>query len=301
MSTATHTSPAAAPAFTPSHDFVSEYRERGYTVVRGVFRPEEIAELRRSFDRAYAEGLTHHSTWRHGNRVFWPQEHPTIGRFVSGCQWQSWVDPVLNRIRTDPRMLAILKPLIGDDLKQIINQMHWKTPGSGQTWGMHQDVRSRKPDHCFRDLANSYVQTGIAIDRHWKDNGAMQVIPFSHRRGQMPEATVSNLANQERLEQYRTQGVDINAAVDVEMEPGDVALWGPYMIHGGGINVTPDNFRRLYINGYVIAKNCDRGQPVFDQGKPVPLTIPALIQYEQLYSRTEPHYPEDKAAHIQRD
>lgn len=294
---------ATATAILPFlHDgYVEEYRERGYTILRGVFTAAEIAVLKQAFDRTYAEGMTHHAAWRHQNRFFWVNEHPTVGRFVSGCQWQAWADPVLDRVRNDPRMLAILKPLIGEDIKQIINQMHWKTPGTGYNWGLHQDVRSRTPAHCFRELGASYVQTAIGIDRHWAGNGAMKLLPFSHTRGNLQIDGGANHHYDTREEGVAKAGLDPAKLIDCELEEGDVALWGPYMIHGGGINTTADNYRRLYINGYVKAANCDRGQPVFHRGQPVPLTIPAQIQYEDLYVRPEPHYPTDKASQLQRD
>ena len=301
MSTATISKPAS---YSFLHDgYVEEYWEKGYTIIRGVFSPEEIATLAERFDATYAEGMQHHATWRHQNRVMWVQNHETVGRFISGCQWQSWADPVLDAVRTDPRMLAIVEPLIGNHLKQIINQMHWKTPGTNQTWGLHQDERSRKPSHCFRNLATSYVQTGLAIDRHWAGNGAMKVVPYSHKRGNLEMETRARAPSNKstREDEIADFGFDPKNLVDVEMNPGDVALWGPYMIHGGGINTTSDNFRRLYINGYVRHQDCDRGQPVFHHGKPVPLTIPALIQYDDLYARPEPHYATDKATLVQRD
>lgn len=302
MSTATLSNQPTAKLYAFLHDgYVEEYWEKGYVILRGVFTPEEIADLKRSFDRAYAEGMTHHSTWRHQNRVIWVQNDPKVGRFISGCQWQSWVDPVLDRVRNDPRMLAIIEPLIGKNVKQIINQMHWKTPNTGQTWGLHQDVRSRNPAHCFRELATSYVQTGLGIDRHWAGNGAMKVMPYSHQRGNLKMDNGATHHRDTREEAVEKAGFDPAKLVDVELNEGDVALWGPYMIHGGGINTTQDNYRRLYINGYVKAENCDRGQPVFHQGKPVPLTIPALIQYDDLYVRPEPHYATDKATLVQRD
>ena len=295
MDTASASTVDHAPAY------VREYWEKGYTIVRGVISADEIAELREAFDRAYAEGVQLGRIWRHQNRFFWVNQHPSVGTFVSGCQWQAWADPVIDRLRSHPKLMALLEPLIGNHLKQIINQMHWKVPGTGYTWGFHQDVRSRKPDHCFRELATSYVQTGLAIDRHWPGNGAMQVIPYSHRRGDLRIDGGASHHDGTRAESVASVGINPREAVSVEMEPGDVALWGPFMIHGGGINSTADNFRRLYINGYVKADNCDRGQPVLDHGKPVPLTIPALIQYENLYSNPHPHYPEDAASRLQRD
>ncbi len=281
--------------------WVEEYRERGYAVLRGVFARGEIAELQAAFDRTYAECMRHPKTWRHQNRVVWVNHDVTVGRFVSGCQWQSWVDPVLDRVRHDPRMLAMLEPLIGDDLKQIINQMHWKVPGTGYTWGMHQDVRSRTPRHCFRELATSYVQTGIAISRHWGGNGAMKIIPGSHLHGDLAIDGGARRFDAARDAAVAERGLDPRLAIDVELEPGDVVLWSPFVVHGGGINTTAHDYRPFYINGYVTSAMCDRGQPVFARGRPVPLTIPALVQYEDLYIRPEPHYPEDQASLLQRD
>ena len=40
-----------------------------------------------------------------------------------------YFDPVLDRFRKDLRILAILEPLLGRDLKQIINQLHLEAAG----------------------------------------------------------------------------------------------------------------------------------------------------------------------------
>ncbi len=42
---------------------------------------------------------------------------------------------------------------------------------------------------------------------------------------------------------------------DMVMDPGDVALWSAYTVHGGGFNTTESLDRRLYINGFVKAGN----------------------------------------------
>ena len=81
-------------------------------------------------------------------------------------------------------------------------------------------------------------------------------------------------------------------AIDLELEPGDLALWSPYLVHGSGTNGS-DHKRRLYINGYVRAADCDRGEWAFRDGEPVAFgPRPALVHYEDLYARPEPHYPE---------
>ena len=61
-------------------------------------------------------------------------------------------------------------------------------------------------------------------------------------------------------------------------------------IHGSGKNISSHK-RRFYINGYVRASDCDRGEWAFRDGQPVPLgPEPALVHYDQLFDRPGPHY-----------
>jgi hypothetical protein len=92
------------------------------------------------------------------------------------------------------------------------------------------------------------------------------------------------------LEQIGLGGEEI---IDVVLEPGDLALWSPYLVHGSGTNRS-DHKRRLYINGYVRAEDCDRGEWAFQDGRPVPLgPEPALVHYEALRERPGPQYVDD--------
>jgi ectoine hydroxylase-related dioxygenase (phytanoyl-CoA dioxygenase family) len=91
-------------------------------------------------------------------------------------------------------------------------------------------------------------------------------------------------------EALKQVGLSEADAIDVLLEPGDLALWSPYLVHGSGTNVS-DHKRRLYINGYVRADDCDRGEWAFREGVPVPLgPTPALIHYEELHERLGPQY-----------
>jgi len=88
-------------------------------------------------------------------------------------------------------------------------------------------------------------------------------------------------------------GLAASNAIDLELEPGDLALWSPYLVHGSGTNRS-NHKRRFYINGYVRASDCDRGEWSFRNGRSVPLgSKPALVHYEELRERPEPHYPTD--------
>lgn len=272
-------------------DHVQHYRKFGYAVVKGVFGAGEVHALAEAFDRVYARGLEHRASFRHQNVLFRLGEDPNLGRIVRLVQWPSYFDQILADFRTDRRMLEILEPLLGRDLKQIINQMHWKPPGAaGAEFGYHQDIRFRRPREAYRDPAISYVQTGIAVDRHDRANGAMTVLPGSHELGELAFDQAGRVMDRSLSDDdLLALGLDPAAKIDLELEPGDVALWHLYTIHGSGPNTSARD-RRFYLNGYVAADRCDRGEWAFAGGEPCALGEPRLVHYEDLHTRPEPHY-----------
>lgn len=273
------------------NDHLEPYDEQGYAVVKGVFRPDEVRELAAAFERVYAEGLRHPASFRHQNVLFRIGQDPALGRIVRLVQWPAYFDEVLARYRIDRRILEILAPLLGRDLKQIINQMHWKPPGARSVeFGYHQDIRFRRPREAYRAPAASYVQTGIAIDPHRRDNGAMTILPGSHRLGELAFEGAGRVMDRALSDDdLRALGIDPATKVDLMLEPGDVALWHLNLIHGSGPNTSTMD-RRFYLNGYVIAESCDRGEWAFRGGQPCPLGDPVLVHYEDLHARPEPHY-----------
>jgi ectoine hydroxylase-related dioxygenase (phytanoyl-CoA dioxygenase family) len=272
-------------------DHAAYYRREGYAIVRGVFTRREIEEIGAAVDQVHEEGLRHGRSFRHGNLFYNVGEDPAGQPVVRMVQWPSYHQEVLNRVRLDRRIAALLEPLIGRDLKQIINQIHWKAFGSAGDFAWHQDSRFRQPEWAYRNLASSYVQTGLAIDPHTPSSGCMRFIPRSHLRGDLDmESTDEVLGNSMKDAALQAAGLDAAAAVEVVLEPGDLALWSPFLVHGSGTNRSGHR-RRLYINGYVRAEDCDRGEWAFRQGRPVPFgPEPALVHYEALRERGDPHY-----------
>jgi len=119
----------------------------------------------------------------------------------------------------------------------------------------------------------------------------MKFVRGSHLRGNLDfDTSVEVLGTALRDNVLASVGLSASDIVDVILEPGDVAFWSPYLVHGSGANRS-NHMRRLYINGYVRAEDCDRGEWAFRDGKPVPFgPEPALVHYEELRERGEPHY-----------
>lgn len=271
--------------------FLEHYWREGYAIVRGLFGRAEIEQIAAAVDEIHAEGVTHGRCFRHAN-LFYNVVSRTDGEpLVRMVQWPSYHQPVLNRVRLDTRIAELLEPLIGRNLKQVINQVHWKAPGRLGDFAWHQDSRSRRPGWAYRNLADSYVQTGLAIDPHTQESGCMRFIPRSHLRGDLGmDCSKKALGTAMSDQALAAVGLSTADAIDLLLEPGDVALWSPYLVHASGTNRSQHK-RRFYINGYVRAEDCDRGEWGFRNGVPVPFgPRPALVHYEELRERPDPHY-----------
>lgn len=273
------------------NDYVADYWRDGYVIVRGVFSKAEVASIAAAADRLYDEGLAHGRSFRHGNLFYNVAEDQAGQAQVRMAQWPSYHIPAFNDTRLDPRFAQLLDPLIGSDLKQIINQVHWKAPNSMSDFAWHQDARFRKPSHAYRNLGDAYVQTGLAIDPHTQESGCLRFIPGSHANGTLPlDQEGEVIGNAPVDDALLAVGLDPASAVNVLLEPGDLALWSPYLVHASGTNQA-EHRRRLFINGYVRANDCDRGEWAFRAGQPVPLgPEPALVHYEDLKAHPHPHY-----------
>lgn len=272
-------------------DHVARYRRDGYAIVRGLFTPAEVERIGAAADQVHAEGVAHGRSFRHGNLFYNVAADMAGTGQVRMVQWPSYHQPVLNAVRLDRRMAALLAPLIGTDLKQIINQIHWKAPGGQSEFAWHQDCQFREPAHAYRNLGSAYVQTGLAIDPHTPESGCMRFIVGSHLNGDIELKTprdVMGIAMNDAV----LHAADLSPvhAIEVVLNPGDLAMWSPFLVHGSGTNRSGHR-RRLYVNGYVRAEDCDRGEWAFRGGEPVPFgPEPALVHYEALRELGGPHY-----------
>lgn len=248
-------------------DWTEEYWERGFVRIRGVFPAREVAELAGYFDEilARAEGLQ--AITKQGLTEF--RVVPIGGKpTLKFAKWAAASHAGLNAFRTSPRLLEPVMRLLGPDLRSITNQMHYKNPGDGVSFQMHQDCTFRKPDAAYRDLYGGFLQTAIAVDPSTVENGCLQMIPYSHREKKALlqggyEGWESNEANRKALERLAPPENGL-------LDPGDVLIWNPFTIHGSQPNRSAKS-RRVYINGFARASATDHGVDAAVAGRAVPL------------------------------
>jgi ectoine hydroxylase-related dioxygenase (phytanoyl-CoA dioxygenase family) len=231
-------------------DQVRAFFRDGYFVVRSLFSAAEVAEIAAAFDRLQelARDIDGNVDALGANFVVEQVDDGAGGRRpkIRRVSWCGGADPLLLEVGADRRLLSIASSLLGSSsMDQLINQAHFKEPGDGVLFPWHQDSQHRGyGTDAWQDLngKGSYVQTAVAIDESTRENGPLMFVPGSCAQGHLglPYDEDSWLTH---------AGIDTNAAVPILAAPGDVAVFGPYTVHGSQPNRST-TARRVFINGY---------------------------------------------------
>lgn len=235
--------------------------EDGFIVLRDVFTRTEVAAIGVAFDRLRrTAGRLGRSRMHRGSRyVLGPGRGGEVR--IDRVVWCASSDGDLDRIGRDPRLLAPAARLLGTPtMHQLISQAHFKLPGDGVAFPWHQDSRHRRHGTpLWRDVngRGSYVQTIIAVDEATEDNGPLMMVPGTPGLGHIDrgDGSLPNL-------------VDVDRAVPVLMRPGDVAMFGPYTVHGSRPNRS-GRPRRVFINGFAHHRANSRVYPGRGAGREI--------------------------------
>ena len=188
----------------------------GAVVVRGVLEDRLVAEINRHIDWLIE---------RH------PELRPErLGhRLIAG-------DPFWVRFLGDERLLDVAEALVGQDVAFFAADYIAKPPGDGLPVCWHQDGR-------YWPLEPMEVVTvWFAATPSTRENGCVQVIPGSHRLG--PLAHVSEEGRPGLLSLAADPELfDESRAVHLELDPGDVSVHHPLLLHGSDPN-TSGEWRR---------------------------------------------------------
>lgn len=214
---------------------------QGFAIVRGFLAPDEVEALRAAFDRLLATARTLEGPSDVGSARFVVDAEPFRLRRVV---WAGGADPTIARLGPDPRYVELAAGVLESHaVDQLIQQAHFKLPGDGVDFAFHQDASNRRyGSDLWSDVdgRGSYLQTALAVDPMSSRNGALQAVPGSHRLGFVADPLTGALP--EGL-------LDDAPIVDLELDPGDLVAFGPFLVHG-----SPPNHgtrpRRLFLQGY---------------------------------------------------
>lgn len=214
---------------------INSYNENGYIGVEGVLSEEEVIALRRVTDEFVEKSreVTEH------NDIFdlepgHSPEKPQVRRIKSPCLYHSVYDQTLRH----PNILGIVGQLIGDDLRYNGHKLNMKYPEFGSPVEWHQDWAFYP--HTNDDL----LAVGIVIDDMTVENGALMVIPGSHKG-----PTLDHHQNGAFVGAVTEPDFTPDGAVPIEIKAGGITLHHVRALHGSAPN-TSDKPRRLLLFQY---------------------------------------------------
>lgn len=141
-------------------------------------------------------------------------------------------DPFWLRLVSDDRLLDIAEQFIGPNIALFASHYISKPPHDGQPVLWHQDG-------SYWPLRPMEVVTlWLAVDESTPENGCLRVIPGTHKlelQKMRARTDVSNVLDSE----IEPSLVDESRAIDVILQPGDVSIHHPNVIHGSEANNSP--------------------------------------------------------------
>jgi ectoine hydroxylase-related dioxygenase (phytanoyl-CoA dioxygenase family) len=198
-------------------DILKDYIEKGVAIIPNVFSEDECVELKAQAysvtdQEILAAGYPHVPSEQAYNKkslIFFP----------------ALANEYLNFIRIDDRMQSIVKEFIGNDVRQINNQIYF-----------------RESQNFTAEVETDYLQTVIAVDDITEDNGAVEFIEGSHEWKDFPKP--KNLRYFDRRD---LRGKKYTA------KKGSVMIWSVMIVHGSESNFSNAD-RMTYMNGFCKAK-----------------------------------------------
>jgi ectoine hydroxylase-related dioxygenase (phytanoyl-CoA dioxygenase family) len=207
------------------------YEHDGYVVLRALLPREEV-------ERAAAEAETllgrRDLIWTRNLRCRW-QENV----FTGECTFETF-DPVIDlsaacgRLAADPRLLAALGGLYGEPACLFKDKLIFKPPGV-RGYGLHQDWIA------WPGFPRSFLTVLVPLDRADVDNGCTVVYPGYHRHGCLSPEDGD-------YHELPAALVDEADAVPLELDPGDVAVFGGFTPHHSAPNRSGRWRRQLYLS-----------------------------------------------------
>jgi hypothetical protein len=197
-----------------SDDQLKEYQEKGCVLAKGFFSRAEIELLRRAAkeDRELDQHSFARGDGEGGNVRLSLWNHPGDSIYGMFARCESIVDST--------------EKILGGEVYHYHSKMIMKDAKVGGAWTWHQDYGYWYQNGVLAPLLTSVF---LAVDPATKENGCLQVIPYSHNLGRIDHVLTGEQAG---ADMERVNEVIARMPVEhVEMDPGDALFFHCNLLH----------------------------------------------------------------------
>ena len=228
------------PTFKLTGEQIEFFETEGYLTIDALTTPEDIAFLRKSYDRIFQE----RSGWKEGNQ------------FDLGGTDEEGTEAVLPQILDPARYAPEMKEsllfsnanfiavqLFGNKAKCSFFHAIFKPAHTGAETPWHQDA-------AYWDSAFYHHQISIwvPLQETTLENGSMQFVPRSHQWDVLTHQSINNNPRIHGLELHPCEMDKVKTPVVCPLPPGGATVHGGYILHYSGPNRTNTGRRALIIS-----------------------------------------------------
>jgi ectoine hydroxylase-related dioxygenase (phytanoyl-CoA dioxygenase family) len=227
---------------------ITAMNEDGYVVRERVFDADECADITAHCEALTASLVSDRQAKRYhvGSYSFDPDQ-------LTGCtiKWEGDSDvvhglepfahlaPELERVAYDARFVEPSIPFIADEQPMLFTEkLNLKRPFHGGPNPWHQDW----PYWQFADDPTRIVTAMLFLDDATLENGTLEVLPGSHKRGPWPTRTDRDDFGNLELDPTYVEG---HTPVALEVPAGTVVWFGPLLVHKSEPNRSAKERRTL--------------------------------------------------------
>lgn len=163
-----------------------------------------------------------------------------------------WVDEIVH----SPAVLDAVEDLIGPDIRLFHLSVWPKDPGSGAYVSWHQDST------YFALEPACHVTAWVALTDAPVEAGCMEVVPGSHKLGQMPHAELQDTDNLLSRGQHLAVDFDRRRTVYMPVKAGQFSLHHTHLVHNSRPNRSTDRRIGLGISYIPTSARCVAKQRV---------------------------------------
>jgi hypothetical protein len=207
------------------------FRDQGFVILRGVFKPSEMAVLK--------EIIAGHAAMRaHAARARERSGGDTRPSFETVFVWNDTAgrDAFAKATRSS-RIIDRVEAFLGDKVYVYHNKVAQKYPGV-VGFSYHQDYAYwYQMGNLFPDMATAF----IAIDRATRANGCLKLIAGSHRLGRLDHVYRDGVSDSGVDEERLVQILKVMPEVPVELDIGDAVIFHCNVLHASDDNHSPDS------------------------------------------------------------
>ena len=216
---------------------VDFYRVEGYLIGENILSADEVAEANAIVDDFVERSR---EVAEQGGYFDLEPGHTAAQPKVRRLSAPATYHPFFDGLMRDDRVLDMLASLLGPAIRAQGDKLNMKPGDGGSAVEWHQDF-AHYP-HTNDDLS----AVGIALDDATQENGCMMVVPGSHRGSILDHHQDGYFIGAISPER---DGLDMGAAVPLEMAAGSLSVHHARTLHGSAPNHSGRS-RRLLLYQY---------------------------------------------------